>query len=147
MIGSSLSVYGRYTLILPSGSTFVLPFCKYTSYTAFAFFGKSGNGGKVEFPNGTEIETPDGAIINPDGSVTLPDGTEYDPNGNIKDKDVCKLDGKEINIDTDGDGIPDINLDLDGDCTPDRATISIYENHLYSLLLLLRPCFCFLHYQ
>ncbi len=77
------------------------------------------DGGKVEFPNGTEIETPDGAIINPDGSVTLPDGTEYDPNGNIKDKDVCKLDGKEINIDTDGDGIPDINLDLDGDCTPD----------------------------
>ncbi len=77
------------------------------------------DGGKVEFPNGTEIDTPNGAIINPDGTVTLPDGTEYDPNGNIKDKDVCKLDGKEINIDTDGDGIPDINLDLDGDCTPD----------------------------
>ncbi len=77
------------------------------------------DGGKIEFPNGTEIETPDGAIIHPDGSVTLPDGTEYDPNGNKKPSKQCKLDGIEINIDTDNDGLPDINVDLNKDCKPD----------------------------
>ena len=78
------------------------------------------DGGKVEFPNGIEIDTPDGAIIHPDGSVTLPDGTEYDPNGNKKDdKKQCELDGKEINIDTNGDGKPDLNIDIDGDCKAD----------------------------
>ena len=76
-------------------------------------------GGKVEFPNGTEIDTPDGAIIKPDGTVVLPDGTEYDSNGNKKPNKQCKLDGVEINVDTDGDGIPDINLDLNKDCKPE----------------------------
>ena len=77
------------------------------------------DGGKVEFPNGTEIDTPDGAIIKPDGTVVLPDGTEYDANGNKKPNKQCKLDGVEINVDTDGDGIPDINLDLNNDCKPE----------------------------
>ena len=76
-------------------------------------------GGKVEFPNGSELETPDGAIIKPDGTVVLPDGTEYDSNGNKKPNKQCKLDGVEINVDTDGDGIPDINLDLNKDCKPE----------------------------
>jgi len=76
-------------------------------------------GGKVEFPNGSELETPDGAIIKPDGTVVLPDGTEYDSNGNKKPSKQCKLDGVEINVDTDGDGIPDINLDLNKDCKPE----------------------------
>ena len=76
-------------------------------------------GGKVEFPNGTEIETPDGAIIKPDGTVVLPDGTEYDSNGNKKPNKQCKLEGTKLNVDTDGDGIPDINIDLDKDCVAD----------------------------
>ncbi len=76
-------------------------------------------GGKVEFPNGSELETPDGAIIKPDGTVVLPDGTEYDSNGNKKPNKQCKLEGVEINVDTDGDGIPDINLDLNKDCKPE----------------------------
>ena len=39
---------------------------------------------------------------------------------NITQEDnVCPLEGKEINIDTDGDGIPDINLDIDHDCKPE----------------------------
>ncbi len=77
------------------------------------------DGGKIEFPNGTEIDTPDGAIIHPDGSVTLPDGTEYDPDGNKKPSKQCKLDGTKLNIDTDGDGLPDVNIDLDKDCIAD----------------------------
>ncbi len=77
------------------------------------------DGGKIEFPNGTEIDTPDGAIIHPDGSVTLPDGTEYDPDGNKKPSKQCKLDGIKLNIDTDGDGLPDVNIDLDKDCIAD----------------------------
>ena len=77
------------------------------------------DGGKVEFPNGTEIDTPDGAIIKPDGTVVLPDGTEYDPNGNKKPSKQCKLDGTKLNVDTNGDGIPDINIDLDNDCVAD----------------------------
>ncbi len=94
------------------------------------------DGGKVEFPNGIEIDTPDGAIIHPDGSVTLPDGTEYDPDGNIKDKDKdpdkdkdkCPLEGKDINVDTDGDGKPDLNVDLDGDCVADLNIDTNFDN-------------------
>ena len=85
-------------------------------------------GGKVEFPNGTEIETPDGAIIKPDGTVVLPDGTEYDSNGNKKPNKQCKLEGVEINVDTDGDGIPDINLDVDGDCISDLNIDTNFDN-------------------
>ena len=77
------------------------------------------DGGKIEFPNGTEIDTPDGAIILPDGTVVLPDGTEYDPDGNKKPSKQCKLDGTKLNIDTDGDGLPDVNIDLDKDCIAD----------------------------
>ncbi len=91
------------------------------------------DGGKVEFPNGIEIDTPDGAIIHPDGSVTLPDGTEYDPNGNKKDKDTdkdkkCPLEGKDINVDTDNDGKPDLNVDLDGDCIADLNIDTNFDN-------------------
>ena len=86
------------------------------------------DGGKVEFPNGTEIETPDGAIIHPDGSVTLPDGTEYDPNGNKKPSKQCPLEGKDINVDTDGDGLPDLNLDIDGDCISDLNIDTNFDN-------------------
>ncbi|MCI8851008.1 MAG: hypothetical protein HFE82_05660, partial [Erysipelotrichaceae bacterium] len=31
----------------------------------------------------------------------------------------CKLDGTKLNIDTDGDGLPDVNIDLDKDCIAD----------------------------
>ena len=86
------------------------------------------DGGKVEFPNGTEIDTPDGAIIHPDGSVTLPDGTEYDPDGNKKPGKQCALEGKDINIDTDGDGLPDLNLDINGDCISDLNIDTNFDN-------------------
>ncbi len=86
------------------------------------------DGGKVEFPNGTEIDTPDGAIIHPDGSVTLPDGTEYDPDGNKKPSKQCALEGKDINIDTDGDGLPDLNLDINGDCISDLNIDTNFDN-------------------
>ncbi len=86
------------------------------------------DGGKIEFPNGTEIETPDGAIIHPDGSVTLPDGTEYDPDGNKKPGKQCALEGKDINIDTDGDGLPDLNLDINGDCISDLNIDTNFDN-------------------
>lgn len=34
-------------------------------------------------------------------------------------KNICKLDGIKINIDTDKDGYPDINVDIDNDCVAD----------------------------
>ncbi len=41
---------------------------------------------------------------------------------NITQEDnVCPLEGKEINIDTDKDGYPDLNIDLDGDCVADLS--------------------------
>lgn len=92
---------------------------------------KVPEGGKVEFPNGTDLETPDGATILPDGTVILPDGTQYDPNGNKKDDDKdkqCPLEGKDINVDTDGDGKPDLNIDLDKDCIADLNIDTNFDN-------------------
>ncbi len=44
--------------------------------------------------------------------------TAQKDNEDFNDK-TCKLEGKEINVDTDGDGLPDLNLDIDHDCIAD----------------------------
>lgn len=77
------------------------------------------NGGSVKYPNGVIVETPNGGTLYPDGSLKLPNGSEYDANGKRKPR-VCSIkDGVLLNIDTDGDGLPDINLDIDDDCKAD----------------------------
>lgn len=77
--------------------------------------------GSIHFPNDSIIEAPDGAHIYPDGSVLLPDGTEYNPDGSKKEvNNDSNQDGiPDINIDIDCDGIVDINIDTDGDRKPD----------------------------
>lgn len=77
--------------------------------------------GSIHFPNDIIIQAPDGAHIYPDGSVLLPDGTEYNPDGSKKEvNNDSNQDGiPDINIDIDCDGIADINIDTDGDRKPD----------------------------
>jgi len=90
------------------------------------------DGGSVEFTNGKEMDTPNGAIIKPDGTVLLPDGTRYDANGNKmepdQDESQCKLEGTDINVDSDGDGLPDLNLDINGDCIAELNIDTNFDN-------------------
>lgn len=40
----------------------------------------------------------------------------------------CALEGKDINVDTDGDGRPDLNVDFDGDCIADINIDTDFDN-------------------